>query len=43
MALFLHLAATNKQPEALQSDSGRLRVWGQEVLSRAYALHVLAR
>ena len=41
--LCLHLAAVNRVPDALLGDSDAVLGWAQEVYSRAYALHVLAR
>jgi hypothetical protein len=37
------LAAINHQPEELLADNDTVVQWAQEVYSRAYALHVLAR
>mmetsp|Transcript_16415 Transcript_16415/g.35491 ORF Transcript_16415/g.35491 Transcript_16415/m.35491 type:complete len:310 (+) Transcript_16415:17-946(+) len=40
--LCLHLAAVNKVDECIQANPEAVAVWSQEVLSRAYALQVVA-
>lgn len=42
MDLFMHLAAVNSAPEHITSNTEALALWVQELLSRAYAMQVVA-
>jgi hypothetical protein len=41
--LCVHFASVNQVEDHIQSNPDALVMWVQEVMSRAYALHVLAR